>query len=151
MSHDSSAVVPCAKLCPDSSIIFHLSLNRATYRKFWIKSSSTLLCEVGPGLGLLSSCHSWSWSILISVIYVSANSFVGQIQKILFRHSDIKRVSYLWWICVSSGNGMLPHGTKPLSELMLTYCYVINEVLWQFGKQNFWITCLKTGFPFCSI
>ena len=38
------------------------------------------------------------------------------------------------WVNIGSGNGLVPDGTKPLSEPMLT---TINEVLWHSPESNF--------------
>ena len=42
------------------------------------------------------------------------------------------------WANIGSGNGLLPDGTNPLPELMLTTQSVINELLWhQSPKSKF--------------
>ena len=39
------------------------------------------------------------------------------------------------WVNMGSGNGLMPDGTKPLSELMLTSH--LSEIQWQSSESNF--------------
>ena len=51
------------------------------------------------------------------------------------------------WVNIGSGNGLLPDGTKPLPEAMLTYQVIISEFLWHLTytcKSNFTVIVQAT-------
>ena len=80
------------------------------------------------------------WS-LINVVVISKHMFMNTSCEIALRWME--QNTYEWWVNIGACNGLMPSGSKPLTESMFTHIYVI---IWHHSAARLqWVNSSPLG------
>ena len=78
-------------------------------------------------------------NLLLTAMIQIVEAFITEDRHLFILHSQYHDVM-LWHVNIGSGNGLLPDGTKPLPEPMLTFCGIHLTV----NSQHFSLFCVTS-------